>query len=385
VTEEYLLIFGASTRAAAFSALRAGLRPWCADLFADRDLRERCPVIQLPRVAYPRGFLRLARRVEPGPWMYTGGLENRPALVRQIAGLRPLWGNDAEALRRSRSPLFVTALLDAAGLACPRSSILASPDRRWLVKPLAGSGGAGIRFTTGDQQPEQGKSVYYQEYIEGEPVAAVYAADEQAVTLLGVSQQLVGEEWLHAARFRYCGSVGPVEIPAATRQTLQQVGRVLARECFLRGLFGVDSILRDGVPWLVEVNPRYTASVEVLEYATGASLLPWHRHAFETTAVRPALVPGPSKDILGKAVYFAPGDLSFPHEGPWMAAVSRDRNPNLQELTGLPAFADIPDPGQRIAAGRPVLTFFARASTPAACWEALRRTARELDRSLMGR
>ena len=31
-----LLLFGASTRAAAFSALRAGLKPWCVDLFADR-------------------------------------------------------------------------------------------------------------------------------------------------------------------------------------------------------------------------------------------------------------------------------------------------------------------------------------------------------------
>ncbi len=34
---QHLLIFGASARAAAFSALRAGLQPWCADLFADAD------------------------------------------------------------------------------------------------------------------------------------------------------------------------------------------------------------------------------------------------------------------------------------------------------------------------------------------------------------
>jgi len=35
--EAQVLIVGASARAAAFSALRAGLRPWCADLFADLD------------------------------------------------------------------------------------------------------------------------------------------------------------------------------------------------------------------------------------------------------------------------------------------------------------------------------------------------------------
>src|SRR5438132_11583565 len=88
-----LLIFGASTRAAAFSALRAGLRPWCADLFADRELRARCPVVRVRARDYPQGFLELAERKVHGPWMYTGGLENRRALVHRLARLRPLWGN----------------------------------------------------------------------------------------------------------------------------------------------------------------------------------------------------------------------------------------------------------------------------------------------------
>ena len=51
-----LLIFGASTRAAAFSALRAGLRPWCADLFGDADLVSRCPTIRMPAGDYPHGI-----------------------------------------------------------------------------------------------------------------------------------------------------------------------------------------------------------------------------------------------------------------------------------------------------------------------------------------
>src|SRR5262245_28665656 len=61
-----LLIFGASVRAAAFSALRAGMRPWCADLFADADLRGRCPAMQLPG-RYPLDFLKLIDSEVPGP------------------------------------------------------------------------------------------------------------------------------------------------------------------------------------------------------------------------------------------------------------------------------------------------------------------------------
>ncbi|HEV3202856.1 MAG TPA: hypothetical protein VGY77_00665, partial [Gemmataceae bacterium] len=65
--QDHLLIFGAGTRAAAFSALRAGLRPWCADLFHDADLQAHCPSIALTRREYPKGFLQVIRQAPPGP------------------------------------------------------------------------------------------------------------------------------------------------------------------------------------------------------------------------------------------------------------------------------------------------------------------------------
>src|SRR5262245_37896608 len=107
---ESLLLIGASVRAAAGSALRAGLRPWCADLFADADLAAVCPVQRLPG-DYPRGFIALAKSAPPGPWLYTGGLENWPDVVAAIASERTLWGNDADVLQRVRDPALVAAWL----------------------------------------------------------------------------------------------------------------------------------------------------------------------------------------------------------------------------------------------------------------------------------
>src|SRR5437016_5423412 len=89
-----LLIVGASTRAAAFSALRAGLTPWCADLFVDADLQRRCPVERVAPQEYPQCFIAIAANGPPGPWMYTGALENQPAMIETIARRRPLWGAD---------------------------------------------------------------------------------------------------------------------------------------------------------------------------------------------------------------------------------------------------------------------------------------------------
>lgn len=363
------------------SALRAGLRPWCVDLFADRDLRRCCPVTRLER-GYPEGFARLAEEAPPGPWLFTGGLENYPRLVGRLAERRPLWGNDADVLRRVRSPFRVFWHLHRSGIPSPGAwkAFRDVPDvGRYLVKPIRGSGGSRISFWGG--RPPKGrrkKQVYFQRYIPGESRAAVYLADGGRARLLGVTRQLVGEAWLHAARFQYCGSIGPLPPDGAGAEALQRLGDALAEGLQLRGLFGVDCVWSANVPWPVEVNPRYTASVEVLEWGTGTPFLALHRRAFEPAA--PAPVPfRPSGAVLGKAVLFARAPLVFPESGPWMDTLAAPLDPFAP-----PAFADIPAAGETNPRGRPILSFFVRGTSEADCLERLKEVAESLDRKLFG-
>jgi predicted ATP-grasp superfamily ATP-dependent carboligase len=377
---ENLLIFGASARAAAFSALRAGLQPWCADLFADFDLQARCPVMRIPPLNYPEAFRELATSELPGPWMYTGGLENWPVLVDAISQKRPLWGNNGPALRDIRYPEEWVDQLRSRRLPVPTvwfSSWRRSPrEGRWLLKPRAGAGGRGIRFWTPDSSPPNLLRYYLQEYIDGDACAALYIGNGLDSWLLGVTQQLVGEAWLHAASFHYCGSIGPLLLNDSLRQGLERLGRVLTGLLGLRGLFGIDCVLREGVPYPVEINPRYTASVEVLEYASGARLLELHRWAFEPASPEPPLGPA-AGSVVGKAILFARAPLPFPNDGPWMLTL---RQPG--DISDLPAFADIPQIGTPIEPGRPILTFFARAESVDACRIELQHIAAELDRWL---
>lgn len=363
-----LLICGASARAAAFSALRANLRPCCADLFADADLSRICPVQRIPVNGYPQDLLRWAEAAPPGPWLYTGALENRPGLVRALAGRRPLWGNDDAALARARSPRFLAALLAEAGLPSPAwRAVEAGPpvSGRWLVKPLAGSGGSGVHFFDQHAVLPLRTPSYYQEFLDGEACAALYVGDGRQARLLGATRQLVGEPWLHAAPFHYCGSIGPLPLAATTRRQLAQLGDVLARGCNLRGLFGVDGILHADTFRPVEINPRYTASVEVLELAQGLPFLTLHQNVFAPTAVAPR--PGVSR-IIGKAILFAADSCTLPPDGPW-----RDVPPFAS--WHLPSFADIPHPGEAIAAGKPILTIFAQAANLSECADNLRARA----------
>jgi predicted ATP-grasp superfamily ATP-dependent carboligase len=380
---QQLLIVGASARAAALSALRAGLHPWCADLFADRDLQNHCSVTRLLE-HYPDGFGQFIDSDLPGPWIYTGGLENWPRLVEGWANRRPLWGNTERSLSLARNLEHVTRLQLDRGMPAPalcHPGAQPSTDKRWLCKPKKGAGGSGIRFWSAKDRAAAKSAAYRQEFIEGQPAALLFLGCRGHARLLGLTRQLVGVPWLHAGPFAYCGSIGAIEPGIVERPSLEELGDLLASECFLEGLFGVDGVLREGAFWPVEINPRYTASVEVLEHATGLPALACHAHVFmreQLPSAPPPVVP--SDRSIGKAILFARDDLHFPADGPWMAEL---RSPT--PVREMPGFADIPAAGERIEAGRPILTFFARAGSSSACEDALRSIAADLDRWLFQR
>jgi predicted ATP-grasp superfamily ATP-dependent carboligase len=373
---------GASVRAAAFSALRAGYRPWCADLFRDADLAGRCPAFRIPG-RYPAGLLSLLEQAPQAPVVYTGALENHPAVIRELARQRPLLGTGPEVLARVRDPLFLAECARRAGLSAPAlragmdEETTGEEQRRWLVKPLLGAGGLGIRFDeAGAARP--GRAHYRQEFIPGSPVGALYLGTGRDAVFLGLNRQLVGETWCGAIGFRYCGGIGPLTVEEPLAGDLTRLGQELCRESELRGLFGVDGILQGQRFWPVEINPRYTASVEILEYATGWPALAAHGRVFAGGApLRDPIFPYPQRlpraGVVGKAILYASRDGSFPAEGPWLATLRRPR-----PIEELPEFADIPAPGEPLLAGHPVLTVLARAGTEGDCLAGLIEAAREV-------
>jgi uncharacterized protein len=371
-----IVIVGASVRAAAFSALRAAMRPWCMDLFADSDLQEVCSVTRIPQRDYPRNLEAHLARSPKTPWMYTGALENRPNLIGKLATLRPLWGNGLEVLLRARRPWTVEGVLRDAGLACPRTRCRKQgpPSAgKWLVKPLASAGGRGIAFWDDSTKRCPRHGYYLQEFLEGWPCSALYVGDGQKTRLLGVTRQLIGEPWLNAARFQYCGSVGPVHMSADTLAQFQKVGTVLAANFCLRGLFGVDYVMLDGTPYPVEINPRYTASVEVLEHALVIKALDLHCQAFVKEPGEAQTTPlAHHAPVIGKAILFARDNLTMPADGPWSSACD-------QPWDELRSFADIPHAGQAIDRGQPVMTVFGRADSIAGCLDALEAKAQDLN------
>jgi len=325
-----------------------------ADLFGDADLQRHCLATRIS--TYPEGLVDWLRQTPCEAWLYTGALENHPALIDQLATVRPLLGNPGDVLRRVRDPMLLGKVLYEHGLPFPetRTSSAGLPsDGSWLVKNYQGSSGTGVEeFTSAI-----GKSAYYQQLVTGTPCSAVFAGPR----LLGITRQLVGESWTGADRFQYCGSIAPWSLNAAAENQLRRLGEVLTAEFGLLGLFGVDFIYDGQNPWTIEVNPRYSAAVEIVERTQGINAIDWHIGCSDGLSL-----PSSASAHHGKAILFAKRQT----------VISDELTRKFLKQSDL---ADIPQAGLQIPTGHPVLTVLATAESDDRVIGALRDRIEEIE------
>ncbi len=319
--------------------------------------------------------------------MYTGALENYPELVDQMAWIAPLLGNPGDVLARVRSPWELSDVLRGAGLLFPetRASAVRLPlDGGWLAKTYNGASGSGVRALneergTRSEEELRADTLCFQKRIDGTPCAAVYVGSGDGATLLGITRQIIGEPWVRAHGFQYAGSIGPWPVAAATRATLEQLGDVLVEQFELSGLFGVDFILDGEQVWTVEVNPRYTASVEIVERCTGVKAIAAHVAACGGLGADLASVEEAAAGDLsichGKATLFSARDVVVSEE-------FADDSIAESLQTPWPTLGDVSGAGTPIECGRPVLTMFASGTSVAEVEQRLRERVVEVESRL---
>ncbi|RMF41402.1 MAG: hypothetical protein D6753_09665 [Planctomycetota bacterium] len=284
---------------------------------------------------------------------------------------------------------------------------------RWLLKPENGAGGLGIQLLTGpapsvterrlpcdDRMGDQ--PAFLQEFIPGRPLGvvlivhgpsqgggkgtvpaatAVGAAPEgcgglrslatdsgdssgsgptdgEAVqagspysTVLGVTESWAAADWPGPRPFIYRGSWGPIPLPRNAMDRLLRLGDLLYQRFGVLGMMGADVVLDPaGDMWLLELNPRWTAGMEVLS-DTGCNPVPWHLAAWAPRLVgcdslasrlrhvppSPTSTPG---GLAAKAVVYAPAQVH----------VDQNAAAGLAALPG-DQVCDLPRP---LSAGHPI-------------------------------
>ncbi len=345
--------------------MRAGYLPWCVDLFADRDLRAIARVRQCPAQDYPHAMLGLLSDAPQAPVLFTGAMENHLELIEKIARQRPLLGSTPAAIRAAREPVTLTEMAVIPGLRqCSSWQAGQIPagkreaNRRLLLKPLAGAAGRGIDWWSGQADALVPVGHVVQDFIPGTPVSAVYTAANGQTCLLGATEQIIGDSSLGAREFQYAGSIGPLTLTAGQVAVLRHVGEAVVTRCGLHGIFGIDFIRdSEGDLWPIEINPRYPASAEVVEAVTGKSVLDQHLEPWDRSST------GPRQAWHGKAIVFA-------------------RNPctvcDLYRWFDPEQIADVPEPGERTPAHRPICTLLATGDSTLTCRRRLHDMAQEL-------
>ncbi|MGD9853864.1 MAG: ATP-grasp domain-containing protein, partial [Planctomycetaceae bacterium] len=304
--------------------------------------------------------------------------------LREIAARRTLLGNHWQTVLAVRDPLQVQEALTQAKV--PRLSVRAQadpprPDGTWLLKPVHGAGGRGIAVWDKDAagSPTLQEPHYFQRRSHGEPISAVFIAHQNpfSIRYVGLTRQLIGMSELNAPPFAWCGTIGPIAIDVGGEILVRRTGSVIAHRFGLRGLFGCDFMLEaPDRPLLTEVNPRYTASVEVLEILCGLNLMQDHCRAtgMDLPEIMPqSVLTAPFGATVGKVVLYAGQDSVAPDTSSWV---------RMTPVGPLPALADVPEQGTPLPRGRPVCTLLAAAASEGECLRYLLRRAADVARWL---
>jgi predicted ATP-grasp superfamily ATP-dependent carboligase len=371
----HVLICGTSTRAAAESAARAGFAVTSIDGYADLDQHPSVRALSLPRDFHkpvtPHAAACASRCIACDAVVYLSAFENHPRAVQRLADGRRLWGNSSDVLSRVRNPVLVAAALRARGFPVPEVAVSRDISsrhvaREWMIKPFRSGGGRGVQRWTGAVRRDS----YLQQRIDGVPASVVFVASGRKAVALAISRQLIGDEAFGAGDYRYCGSIaGPAAIDEAGAQMVAErvcrLANAVADEFELMGVNGIDLIVRDGVPYPIEVNPRWSSSMELVERACGVSVFSAHAAACARSELPPfdVIEAIGSTRSTGKAIVFARHHVIAGATEQWLA----DRT-----------IRDIPRPGEPILAGQPVCTVFAEAGDASGCYAALVRKAEHI-------
>ncbi|MEZ5828908.1 MAG: ATP-grasp domain-containing protein [Hyphomicrobiales bacterium] len=344
-----LLIAAISGRALARAAADAGLDALVADFFADTDTHAIAVAYRKLPGALSRGFqwASLARALDalakqaPSPLLgviYGSGFEDRPALLDQIAKRWPVLGNDAKTVAHIKSPDTFFATLDRLAIPHP-ATMMERParDAGWIAKRRCGAGGSHV---VPSRLQKSASDIYFQALMEGRTVSALFVADGSRSRILGFSEQWTapapGRLW------RYGGAVRPAVLSASVEAAATESIAKATKAFGLTGLASADFIVSGNTPYLLEINPRPGATLDI--FATAAKpLLRLH-----LDAVMDGKLPRiPSLDgAAASAVVYAPKRVIVPCNMNWPSWA-----------------ADLPKPGERIDKQRPICTLLARAGT----------------------
>jgi predicted ATP-grasp superfamily ATP-dependent carboligase len=320
-----ILIIALSARPFVAAAVQAGFKVSAIDGFADSQTQA---IANMTSVApfdndgfQAEALLAIIDTLDTNRYIgfiYGSGFEAQPTLLAEIAKRMPLLGNLPATLANVKSPRIFFSACARLGVAHPQTwtQANASLPLDGLVKAVGASGGGHVQPYS-NAKVSLDKQCYAQQKLHGLPVSVLFLAHGQQAALVGFNELMLAPT--EALPYRYGGAVSQIDLTASEQDQLLKAAQQLTAEFSLLGLNSLDAVLQDGVAYVLEINPRLSASVGLYETVDGEmSLLAMHVAACKQaqTYTLPSSVAVKSGSVA-QAVIYSELPLSIPANFIW--------------------------------------------------------------------
>jgi hypothetical protein len=328
-----VLVAGYATRHVAQSAHQAGYSVCAVDHFGDLDLAWYTDdqILFDDLTDLPGAIEEMVQCWHFDGMVVTSGAE----LLREGP---PRWGSCPEKVARFMDKVLTAEFFESIGVRCPK--IFWGSNFPAMAKPRSGAGGWRNAVVKSEEElatwisAGDGAPFLLQELVTGSPASVCCLATEGYARAVAVNHQVLRGQ--SPSPYGFAGSITPCQHPHAAAMTT--IAQRIAAESGCTGTVGIDFVLGEEA-CAIELNPRFQATLDTVEMATGVNLFSLHCAA--CSGILPVKMPVPQRVAVRK-ILFADRQIE----------ISSD----ISDLS--PAVADIPAPGTTIEEGHAIVSVY---------------------------
>ncbi len=319
-----LLIIGNDIVPITASAYQAGYDVYSIDFFGDSDLQQFC--VESQSIIHQRpgqscgeftqdydvnvllSYFEDVITKHPIDGVILGsGLEDYPAILKQIATQSLLIGNTPEHINQIRDTPRFFQTLQRLRIPHPKTHVTFNLEDAkrigkdlgypLILKPVQRFGGLGVQYIPDQKRLQKAfldsritkREVILQEFIKGTSASVSILSTTSHVEAISVNEQLIGLRQLGVTEpYAFCGSIVPLNAPNQLIDTAKTYAKKISSKFHLAGSNGIDFIMTTaGECVIIEVNPRIQGTLECLERVYDTNIVAAHVKACTQNKISP--------------------------------------------------------------------------------------------------
>lgn len=270
---EPLLIIANSARMLAQSAQALGLKLVVIDCFNDLDTQQAALAVKqvacLSISQLQATIGELQQHYNLTAILYGSGFEQYPESLVYLAKQFTLLGNSPQAFAAVLNKRLFFATLAQLQISFPKTQFDAPhclAQQRWLVKPFYSQGGLEINYYHSNAMLKPASYYYWQHYQPGSAHSVLFLATNHSAQIIGWHQQW-SDPLNVKAPFSFAGIMHSHQFSTAQRQQITNWVQQLTLAFGLTGLNSLDFILYQKQCYVLEINARPPASMQLYSAA----------------------------------------------------------------------------------------------------------------------